>query len=316
MDAGVMICLIAAVAQNGAIGKNGKIPWRLKSDIKRFKELTMNHTVIAGRKTHDSIIKSLGKPLPGRRTVILTKNADYKADKCDIAHSWEEARKFIKGEEKIFVIGGKEIYEMAMPYADMIYLTLVKANVEGDAFFPKLDPNKWELTERKNFEKDENNEYGYSFESFARRKEFVILKNARHDDQLDIMQRIQNEGFCPFCQEYLDKAELEPVITKGTFWSLRNNRWPYKNTKVHLLAILNRHAEKLSEILPEEWEELLTLFQWAEGEYKIQGGGIGMRFGDPLINGATVNHLHFHLLAADITDKESPSYQPVRFRMG
>lgn len=153
-------------------------------------------------------------------------------------------------------------------------------------------------------------------EKIRNKNNFVNLENARNEKQLSVMKKIEEEGFCPFCPENLDKSELEPVIKKGNYWSLRKNRWPYENTRVHLLIIHNEHAEKISEIKSEAWAELKKLIGWAEKKYELKGGALGMRFGDPKLNGATVDHLHGHIMTADIIDKENPKYKPVRFRVG
>lgn len=145
---------------------------------------------------------------------------------------------------------------------------------------------------------------------------FVNLKNVRIKEQHKVMKTAQEKGICPFCPDHFSESELRPVIKQGEYWHLRKNRWPYKNTQIHLLAIHNTHVEKLSEISPEAAKELFELAKWAEDEYQIVGGGIGLRFGDIQINGGTVLHLHAHIIAADITDKNDQNYQKVRFKVG
>ncbi|OGF76398.1 hypothetical protein A3H65_01195 [Candidatus Giovannonibacteria bacterium RIFCSPLOWO2_02_FULL_45_14] len=152
----------------------------------------------------------------------------------------------------------------------------------------------------------------------SEKNEFVNLDNSRNDEQKQVMEKILTEGFCPFCRENLDKSELEPEIRDIDleYWNVRKNRWPYENTKVHLLIIVNEHAEKISQVKPEAWAELKKIIDWAEEKYKLESGVLGMRFGDPKRNGATVDHLHGHIVTANITDREDPKYRPVRFRMG
>ncbi len=147
---------------------------------------------------------------------------------------------------------------------------------------------------------------------------FVNLENARFEEQKNIMKKIQKEGFCPFCLKNARKSKLMPIIKKGKYWHIRQNSWPYENTKVHLLIIYNSHAEKISDICPEAAKELFELAKWSEIKYDIAGGGmaIGMRFGDPRLNGATVSHIHVHFISAKITDKSDPEYKPVRIRVG
>jgi len=145
---------------------------------------------------------------------------------------------------------------------------------------------------------------------------YVDLKSARVTEQLKIMKTIDDEGFCPFCPEHYSKSGLNPIIKQGKHWHIRKNRWPYKNTQAHFILIHNEHVEKLSEVSPQAAQEFFELVQWIEQEYQIVGGAVGIRFGDITKNGATVRHLHAHLVSAKITDRENPNYEPVRFRMG
>lgn len=151
------ISIIVAAAENNVIGKDNDMPWRLSADLRRFKKLTMGHHIIMGRKTFESI----GKPLPGRTSVIITRNKDYKQEGCIVVHSLDEALETIKDEE-VFIIGGGEIYNMAFEKANKLYLTRVHANPEGDTCIPEVD-NRWKEVEREDFQKDEKNQYDYSF---------------------------------------------------------------------------------------------------------------------------------------------------------
>ena len=148
------------------------------------------------------------------------------------------------------------------------------------------------------------------------KKEFVNLDNARHDDQLELMKKIKEGKFCPFCPEYEVKAELGQLIKKTKHWTMRKNRWPYENTREHILIIHNAHAERMNDLSAEAWKELFGLVKWAEKKFHIEGGAFGMRFGNPAKNGATVDHLHTHVFTANITDRNNPNYKPVRFRVG
>lgn len=151
----MLISLIAALDRRRGIGKDNQLPWRLPADLKRFRELTTGHHIITGRKTYESI----GKPLPGRTTIIITRNRDYKAEGCFIVHSLNEALELARsrGEQEVFVIGGAEIYAQALPLADRLYLTLVDAGVEADAFFPAFEENEWLLAEESCHAPDEKN---------------------------------------------------------------------------------------------------------------------------------------------------------------
>ncbi len=135
----VEVSIIVAASENGVIGKDGDMPWRLRSDLQRFKKLTMGHTMIMGRKTYESI----GRLLPGRTTVILTRQAGYEVEGAIVVGSLEAAL-VATGEKSPFVVGGAEIYRSALPLANTLYLTRVLAQIEGDTFFPEVDFSLWE----------------------------------------------------------------------------------------------------------------------------------------------------------------------------
>jgi dihydrofolate reductase len=158
--------LIVAVAENGAIGCRGQLPWRLSSDLQRFKSLTMGHAVLMGRKTFDSI----GRPLPGRRMIVITRQADHCAEGAEVVHSLKEGyrRAAEQGETELFVIGGAEIFREALPHADQLYLTRVHAAIEGDTFFPPLDLKTWRLVSSDSHKADAKNKYATTFEVYER----------------------------------------------------------------------------------------------------------------------------------------------------
>ena len=140
-----MISLIAAVASNGVIGRAGRLPWKLPGDLARFKGLTMGHPVIMGRSTFDSV----GRILPGRTSIVLSRNRELKIAGCTVVHSAEDARRAAAaapGSEEAFVIGGAEVYARFLPEAARLYLTRVEAAVQGDAAFPPVDWTQWRVT--------------------------------------------------------------------------------------------------------------------------------------------------------------------------
>lgn len=141
----------------------------------------------------------------------------------------------------------------------------------------------------------------------------VDLDNARYDDQRKVMEGIIDDNVCPFCRENLEKYHKQPILKQGSYWLVTKNQWPYENTRLHLLAILNEHAEKLSEVPAEAGAELLEIMQWAEEEYSIPGGGFAMRFGDTNYSAGSVAHLHAQLV---VPDWEKPDFLPVRIKIG
>lgn len=159
-----MISIIVAVSRNGVIGARGKLLWHLSADLKRFKELTMGHAIVMGRKTHESI----GRALPGRENIVVTRQKDYAAAGCVVVNSLDEAFTSA-GDKEIFVIGGEEVYREALPVADTVYLTLIDHDFEGDVRFPEVDPAVWEEVERKEGTVDEKNVYPHVFFKYLRK---------------------------------------------------------------------------------------------------------------------------------------------------
>ena len=141
---GPFIVLIVAMAKNRVIGANNKLPWHISDDLKRFKQLTMGHTLIMGRKTFESI----GRPLPGRANIVISRNPSLSIPDTTVVHSLEDAIAMTKG-DKAYVIGGGEIFEQALPLADRIELTQIKQDVEGDIFLPSIPQSAWRETARR-----------------------------------------------------------------------------------------------------------------------------------------------------------------------
>lgn len=135
------LTLIAAIAGNRVIGRAGAIPWRLPADLKRFKQITMGHWLIMGRRTFELI----GRPLPGRTTVVVTRQPGYAPEGVLVVHSIDEALELARGEEEVFVAGGAQIYAATLPMADRLQLTVIEDEYDGDAFFPVFDPSRWRL---------------------------------------------------------------------------------------------------------------------------------------------------------------------------
>jgi dihydrofolate reductase len=164
LDAVVKISLVVAFARNRAIGLNNKMPWHLPEDLKYFKRVTMGKPVIMGRNTFESI----GRPLPGRPNIVISRNTDYKADGITLVNSLEAAltaaQKLLSpGQDEVMVIGGAQIYAQALPQADRLYLTEVDAEPEADAFFPAIARSDWNEVARETHPACERNPYSYSF---------------------------------------------------------------------------------------------------------------------------------------------------------
>ncbi len=181
----MIISLIAAAAENDVIGAHGELPWKLSADLKRFRELTTGHPVIMGRKTYESI----GRPLPNRQNIVVTRQPDWTAEGVEVVHSLEEAVDSVAGSRlqvpgspsyvpnsqfqipnssEVFIIGGGEMYKQALPSAQRIYLTRVEATVEGDAFFPALNSEEWTEVSREDHPADEKNQFAFTFFVYER----------------------------------------------------------------------------------------------------------------------------------------------------
>lgn len=158
--------MIAAAAENRALGKDNQLVWHLPNDFKRFKTLTTAHHIIMGRKTFESF----PKPLPNRTHIIITRQKDYKAENCIVVDSIEKAIEKCPKNEDAFIIGGGEIYQLAMPYADKIELTVVHHTFEADAFFPEINLENWELISSDFQNKDEKHQYNYSFNTYIKKQ--------------------------------------------------------------------------------------------------------------------------------------------------
>jgi dihydrofolate reductase len=162
----MILTTIAAVAQNGVIGNNNELIWRLPDDLKHFKNLTKGHTMIMGRKTWESIG---AKPLPHRRHIIITRNFDYDAEDAEVVSTIDEALELAKGDEKVFIVGGGEIYKLAMPYINRMELTIVHHDFEGDTYFPEFNYANWKEVASELHEADERHAYPFSFLTLERK---------------------------------------------------------------------------------------------------------------------------------------------------
>lgn len=157
--------MIAAAAENNALGKDNQLVWHLPDDFKRFKQLTTGHYIIMGRKTFESF----PKPLPNRTHIIITNQENYHPEGTIVVHSIEEALQAVPENEDGFVIGGGQIYQLALPFADKIELTKVHHSFDADAFFPEIDSNEWELAGEEFHPKDEKHQFEFTYQTFLRK---------------------------------------------------------------------------------------------------------------------------------------------------
>lgn len=161
-----MIHLVVAKSDNNVIGHDNQLIWHLPNDLKHFKEITTGHPIIMGRKTFESI----GRPLPNRTNIIITRNRNYSIENAKVVHSLNEALELAKEiDENIFILGGGKIYEQAIDFADILEVTEVHENFEGDTYFPEIDLNVWKEISRIKHHKDEKNKFDYSFVRYERK---------------------------------------------------------------------------------------------------------------------------------------------------
>ena len=162
----IMLSQVVAVGENNVIGKDNKLLWHLPNDLKFFKNITWAMPVIMGRKTYES----MGRPLPGRTNIVITRNKDWQAERILTAASLDEAVEQAAGLDarEAYIIGGGQIYEQAMPFTDRIYLTLVHTSPEGDTYYPGIDKSSYQMVSELNFDKDEKHPFPYSFQVWER----------------------------------------------------------------------------------------------------------------------------------------------------
>ena len=161
----MIVSMICAMAENRGIGYKNTLPWKLSNDLQHFKALTIGKPIIMGRKTFDSI----GKPLPGRKNIILSRNKDLKVEGCEVFQSFDDIKNACKDEEEICIIGGDQIYQLLFDYADTLHLTQIHAEIVADAFFPDFDQSQWEQISCEKHSADRRNDYDYSFTTLKKK---------------------------------------------------------------------------------------------------------------------------------------------------
>lgn len=311
------VSLVVAMATNRAIGRTGDLLWRLPNDFRHFRELTTGHAIIMGRKTFESLPKGA---LPDRTNIVVTHQADYQAPDCRVVTSLDEAIALATnlGSEEIFVIGGGEIYRQALPRAHRVYLTAVNtAPTDADTFFPELPESEWTLISSDSHSMDDKHAFDYDFRIYDRIDQSTKVVDphyAKSDEYRGVLEEIQSGKQCPFCPGQLHWHK-EPILKEVSDWLITKNSWPYKDTTHHLLLIGRAHHERFEELTPADWESIRQLIAWAVVEFKIPGGGFAMRFGETTHTGATVVHLHVHLIVPE-TDPNTGRAKPVNFPIG
>lgn len=161
-----MISIIVAASMNGVIGIQGELPWRISDDLKRFKALTLGKPIVMGRLTWESI----GRPLPGRQNIVITRQSGFSAEGCDVVDSAAAALAVAGDVDEVMIIGGGQIYDLFLPKAGRLHITRVDTETNGDAFFPPIDEREWVLVSSEPHEAGEKNEFAFVFQTFERRR--------------------------------------------------------------------------------------------------------------------------------------------------
>lgn len=307
-----MINIIVAHAANGVIGSADDIPWHISADFKRFKALTSGHTVIMGRKTFES--KPLGKPLPNRRNIVVTRNKNYQTDGIEVAGSLDAALKMTKGEDEVFIIGGGEIYKQAMDKADRIYATIIQTEIEGDTYFPRVNLQQWQLDSlEKHLDEPSGLEFYYA--NYSQRKaqpEMYFIDEGRELQQILEMEDLERRQVCFFCHDHFKKERPTATEFETKHWYVSKNKYPYKNTKHHLLFIAKEHVNSVAKLSPAARQDIGEVIAQIEKRYKLTSYGQFMRAGDFRYNGGTVFHLHGHVIAGD---HQNPDFDKVKVKL-
>jgi dihydrofolate reductase/diadenosine tetraphosphate (Ap4A) HIT family hydrolase len=298
------LSLIVAADEHDTIGRDGALPWHLPEDLKRFKRLTVGHVVIAGRLTHDSIVARLGRPLPDRTTIVVTRQTSLPAVEGvvyvpDLATALERALA-LAGDGEVFVIGGAQIYEAALPLVQTIHLTRVHGRFDGDTALPAGWLAPFELA-------DSEDHDGYAFQTYQRRS-YYYLGNSRGEAQSDDMRRLEAEGRCLFCPG----QESLVVVHRTPQWTIVPNRFPYRGARLHLLLIPDEHVVDMADLSPAAREDFWSALAWVRDHYALTYYGVAVRNGDPAFTGGTIRHLHIHFLVGDV---ENPDADPVRVKL-
>lgn len=155
---------IVAMSENRVIGRNNQLPWHLPADLSHFKKITLGNPIVMGRKT----FLSIGRPLPGRRNIVISRDAQFQAAGCEIFHSPNEALTALNTSAEVFIIGGATLFQELLPKLQSLYLTIIHANITGDVYFPEIDVTQWQEIAREDHVADEKNAYAYSFVTLLR----------------------------------------------------------------------------------------------------------------------------------------------------
>lgn len=287
--------LVVAYSENRVIGRGGDLPWRLPTDLARFKEITLGGVVAMGRRTWESIPPKF-RPLPGRRNLVLTRDASAVFDGAETVTSLADALALAPD---LFVIGGGSVYEEALPLASVVHATVVEGSVEGDTLFPEL-PESFVLADASG--PVEENGFRFTFRRYVRdvvppAGTLYDLSAARSPEQRARMERLEREGICMFCPEHVEREQPTPVEWRGEHWYVTRNAFPYPGTLAHFLIVPNAHVTSFDQLPDEAGAELWAIRRRLKAQLTPLATATVERSGDPRYSGGSIAHMHVHFVA-------------------
>lgn len=299
-----MISIVVAHSTNMVIGRKGSLPWRLPSDLKRFKDITIGGTVVMGRKTFESLPENV-RPLPDRRNLVLSGQPGFAVDGAEVFDSLDRALQACQGE--CFIVGGGATYAESLAHAEKVFATEIHREVEGDTYFPELSRTQWACTETE--PEIVENDLAFSFKTYARPR-LYDLSAARSEDQRTSMERLEAKGVCIFCAEHVGRYHAEPIEWSGEHWYVTRNAYPYPGTIAHYLIVPHRHVHSFDELPDAAGAELWAIKRMLKERLGGRAYATIERSDDMRLNGGSVAHLHAHFVALS----ENPA-RTVRFRV-
>ncbi len=299
-----MVSIVVAHSRNLVIGREGDLPWRLPSDLARFREITEGGTVVMGRRTFESLPPQ-SRPLPRRRNLILSGRSDFARPGTEVFPSLERALDACGGD--CFVIGGGATYAESLPLAERVYATEIDQDINGDTYFPALSPDEWACVaeEPAIIESD----LKFSFRTYAR-PTLYDLGAARSEQQRSYMETLEAGGVCIFCPEHVGAHHASPVEWRGEHWYVTRNAFPYPGAVAHFLIIPVQHVTSFDELPDAAGAELWAVKRMLKAQVGAPSYASVERSDDMRLNGGSVAHLHVHFVAVDANPSET-----VRFRV-
>jgi dihydrofolate reductase/diadenosine tetraphosphate (Ap4A) HIT family hydrolase len=300
----VTVSLVVAADESELIGADGGLPWHISEDLKRFRRLTTGGVVVVGRKTQDSIVARLGHALPDRTTIVVSRHKAPDTNQVRYRGSVGEALEAAQElSDNVFVIGGAEIYRQSLPMADTVHLTRVRGRHAGDTYLDRGWLAGFGRVDREPGD-------GYTFETW--RRSLYCIVNAGLADQVRQMRQLEADGVCLFCPEHLAVDEGQPILHRTRHWTVTPNEFPYPNTRLHLILVPDEHVTDLVDLSDKAQREFWEVLRWVRDHNGLTFYGLVNRSGFCEFTGATIRHVHVHVVQGDVDD---PGHQAVRAKL-